>query len=334
MNIFTIHGFDFPFVLVIWCVLIFIGALIYFRSQRQKNFADVDILLSVYTQNNTLYKIYLLSMFLVSIYVILLLAGPYQNTQSQEIKKDGIDIQIVFDMSYSMVAQDMKPSRLAAAKTVLSDFVSWLTSDRVWLVLFSWKPFQSVPLTFDYDFLQSFITDLDIEIIDQSNPNLMGTALWDGVVLGTDILIKNEREREKIMILITDWEANRWVEPELALKFLKKEGIKTYTIGVWKDEKTTVDVPLPSWFVQRIQIWGIDETILKKISTETWGRYFRADSRESLSEILETISKLEKSELEYEQFLFHTPQRQWVLLLLVFQLIVLLYIIGYKKIRI
>jgi len=129
-----------------------------------------------------------------------------------------------------MIAQDILPSRIDVAKKVFSDFIWALESDRVGLILFAGNPFQSVPLTYDYDFLKNFIDDMSVESVDQNNPILQGTAIGDALVLGSGVLSKENPEREKIIILITDGEANRGIEPELALKLLKEKNTKTYTI--------------------------------------------------------------------------------------------------------
>lgn len=108
---------------------------------------------------------------------VLLLASPYQKFTQETVERNGIDIEILFDVSYSMTATDLKPSRLEIAKKVFSDFVNGLTSDRVGMIVFAGKPFTSFPLTFDYHFIQQFLQNLTIDIIDQSMYGLQGTAI-------------------------------------------------------------------------------------------------------------------------------------------------------------
>ena len=258
----------------------------------------------------------------------------FSNLDKQIVNKEGIDIQIVLDMSYSMIAEDIKPRRIDAAKTMLAKFVWEIHSDRVGIILFSWKPFQSVPLTYDYNFLKNFISDISVDIVNQStNTELAGTALWDGLILASDILSRDNPEREKVIILITDGEANKWVEPELALRLLKQEGIKTYTIWVWKWEETTITIPV--WnYVQKVLISWVDEEILKKISNETGAAYFRADSSGTFQKILETIAQLEKTELEYEIYTSKKSHNILLLLIILSLLWTLSYIYFYKKIQI
>lgn len=334
MDILFLQNFQRPILfLFLTSVLILIIVYLFIRPKNQ-NFLNSNLVRQVYKKNTIWWYIYNLSLFLVTFCSILFVSWLFSTLEKQVVKKEGIDIQIVMDMSYSMIAEDIKPRRIDAAKQMLYDFVSEIHSDRVGMILFSWKPFQSVPLTFDFDFLKEFISNISVDIVNQStNIELAGTALWDWLILASDILERDYPEREKVIILITDWEANKWVEPELALKLLKEKGIKTYTIWVWKWEETTIRIPV--WnYIQEILISWIDEDILKKISLETWGRYFRADSSEAFRDILTTIAQLEKTELEYEIYRSEKSLNIIVLSIILIMLGVLHYIYFYKKIKI
>lgn len=87
-----------------------------------------------------------------------------------DVSKKGIDIAIVFDISKSMLAEDIKPNRIEAAKKVMSDFVSRFTSDRLAIVLFAGKPFLSTPLTFDYTALTDAVEHMTTDSIRQDLP--------------------------------------------------------------------------------------------------------------------------------------------------------------------
>lgn len=334
MNFFANYSIKSPFFLIIAIIFIIIFAMYYFLNKPKQNFIDIELIQEIYKGQSLWYRSYIFLLLTISMLMFFLFSWLYLENGKQIIKKNGIDIEIVFDVSYSMIAQDIKPNRLEVAKWVFWDFVSNLTSDRVGLILFAGKPFQSTPLTYDYWFLKSFISDISVDTLYQWNSQLQWTAIWDGLVLAADILTSHENQREKIIILITDGEANKWVKPELALKFLKDKKIKTYTIWVWKDEETTIVIPSTMGFSQQMLVWPVDEEILIKIANETWGRYFRADSKKSLSEILEIIWKLEKKELELETYIFYEDKSYIILLLLLLLYIPLFLIVFFKKIHI
>jgi Ca-activated chloride channel family protein len=107
----------------------------------------------------------------------MLLANPSSINTSQIEKKNGIDIEILFDISYSMKAEDLSPNRLEIAKDTLVNFISQISSDRVGLTIFAGKPFTSVPITFDYNFLKDYIKNIDVDTINQAYTYLQGTAM-------------------------------------------------------------------------------------------------------------------------------------------------------------
>ncbi len=144
----------------------------YFRSS--------ELLQKIYGQNKLQYfylplflKIALFSFF------VCILANPVSISTRTDVSKKGIDIAIVFDISKSMLAEDIKPNRIEAAKKVMSDFVSRFTSDRLAIVLFAGKPFLSTPLTFDYTALVDAVERMTTDSIRQDIPGLSGTAMGD-----------------------------------------------------------------------------------------------------------------------------------------------------------
>ncbi len=316
----------FSIIIPILLLLLFL----YFKKSKTNNFWPLEDLKKIYKSNSIYYKIYFILIFIISLLFISILANFVENVTDEKINKKGIDIEIVLDLSYSMKALDIKPNRLEAWKQVLIDFINTIKQDRIWVILFSWKPFNSIPLTFDYDFLKDFVWDLTVETIDQWYNHLRWTAIWDAIVLAIDSFKKSE-DREKVIILITDGEANTWLDPILALKMAKKENIKIYTIWVWWTEPAYVEVlvwlfPQP----QRVWVWPVDEKTLKKIATETWGKYFRATSKEKLDEIFKDISKLEKRDIEVDKITIHKDKNIILAYLIIFFML-LLFFIKYKK---
>lgn len=144
---------------------------------------------------------------------VILFTFPVKEQISEKTYKDGVDIEILLDVSYSMMAEDLAPNRLAVAKEVIHNFVSEQVSNRVGLVVFSGRPFSSLPLTFDYKIIEKIVSRISTDIINQERTNLQGTAIGDAMMLGMDNLEKKDTEenatREKVMILMTDGEANK-----------------------------------------------------------------------------------------------------------------------------
>jgi len=305
---------------------------VFFCRGKKYNSILIEDIQKVYKKTALTYRIFFIFVTCITLLFGILFSVPVNTIEKEKIKKNGIDIQIIFDVSYSMIAQDITPSRIEVAKKVVSDFTGQLQADRLGVILFAGKPFTSIPLSFDYVFIQNFLQDISVDVINQDHPQLAGTAIWDALVLGADVLLKQEPQREKIIILLTDGEANRWLDPLVALSYVKDQGIKTYTIGVWKDDTTFIDIPDSFWFVQRLQVWWIDEETLQKISSETGWKYYRADSKQELDRIFRDISRLEKKEIEVENLQIYTPLFTEVLLWMLLLCMWVLYIIFRKKI--
>jgi len=246
---------------------------------------------------------------LLSILVILfslLIADPNTSIVHKKINREGIDIAIVLDLSYSMLADDITPDRLEVAKTVIADFIEQLQTDRVGIILFAGKPFHSVPLTFEYDFVTDFVKNITISTINQDYRHMQGTAIGDALLYGNN-LFHDDSEREKIIVLLTDGEVNRGIDPLDAIKYVKMKNIKVHTVGIGGNEDTYVTIR-NRYGTQKIGIGGIDEDNLKAIANATGGQYYRADTNETFAKIFEVLNLLEKKDIEVETVQRYVPQ--------------------------
>lgn len=328
--------FVFPYAFLLFLGLILLG--VYFLSNKQKKWVHIssfDDVLRVYKKHSLYYYLVYTLFFLGGSIFIILFANPKQFFVEETVKKNGIDIVLVLDLSYSMQATDISPSRLEAAKKVSSDFIQKLQTDRVWLVLFAGVPFISVPMTFDYRFIQSFLTEIHRDTIEQSSTTLWGTAVGDALLLAVKALdIENSQEREKVIIFITDGAATTWVDPLLVLKYLKEKRIKTYTIWVWWDTDTFVILENPFGFPEKRLIWPVDEESLQKIAWETWGQYFRVTNEDTFERVFDEIQKLEKKEIVVESQTIEKERYFLLSLILCCIYIGIFWLLGFKSIRV
>ncbi len=321
-----------PYFLLLIPLFLIIGFLFYKKKNKIK-FTFFEDLKQVYKQNSFYYYWFFVLLILISIFYTIIIANPNTKTTKELIKKNGIDIVLVMDISYSMEAKDLEPNRIKVAIDVISSFLMNLKTDRVWVVVFSGKPFTSIPLTFDYWFLNEYVSNISTETVNQNNYLLQWTAIWDAMLMGSYLFDEKSVGREKVMIIVTDWEANKWLQPTVALKLLKDKKIKSYTIWVGWLEKTFVNVTDAFWNPQKAEIWWVDEETLKKIASETWWRYYRASSKEVFKKIFEDIDKLEKKEIEVEvKKLYETKYEYFYYILLLLQ--TMFIILLFKKVRI
>lgn len=307
------------------------------KKQKEKALpvAFLTDLQTIYGRNNWSFYLRLLLISLISFNFIFILSNPNLEDSQESIKKNGIDIVLTLDTSGSMLASDLQPNRIEAAKKVITDFITQLKTDRVGLTIFAGKPFTSTPLTFDYNILAEILTDISTDTINQRNGQLQGTAIGDAILSAINTLdtvhktTENspaipEETRAKVIILATDGEANLGVDPLVAAQLATEKEIKIYTIGIGSLEGGYIEYQ--SFFgTQKQAVPGVDETTLKEIAKITNGQYFRATDNQTFQQIFQQISQLEKKELTVEtKKQYHDLYYQFNLSLL----ILLLFLFG------
>ncbi len=247
--------------------------------------------------------------FSLSLAVVLLtiaLARPQIISTAKKVSKNGVDILIALDVSESMLAEDLQPNRIEAAKKYIDKFVSELKNDRVGLEVFAGKPFTQSPLSFDYNVVRYYLAEISTDTINQQYRGLGGTAIGDAIVSAVN-RFKNNPDRTKVLVLLTDGEANVGVDPIFAAEHARANGIKIYTIGIGKKEGAPLKIKdafgnevyarNPDGSLYKTKF---DEETLKNIAKISGGAYFYAGDNSSLERSLATINKLEKTEYETE----------------------------------
>jgi len=228
--------------------------------------------------------------------LIVALARPQSFNTGENVYTEGIDIAILLDISGSMLAEDLKPNRLEAAKDVIDEFIAGRTSDKIGLVVFAGKSFTQCPLTIDYSVLRNLLKQIESGMIED------GTAIGDGLATAISRL-KDSKAISKVIILLTDGVSNMGaLDASSAAEIAKMYGIRVYTIGV--GTMGTAPYPVQTPFgvqMQQMEV-KIDEPLLKQVASLTDGRYFRATSNKKLQEIYQAIDDLEKSKIDVTVF--------------------------------
>jgi len=254
---------------------------------------------------------------------ILALARPQTGIRGEEVKTEGIDIILAMDVSGSMLAEDIRPNRIEAAKEVAAGFVQGRRNDRIGLVIFAGRAFTQCPLTTDYGIVVSLLEKLEVGMIED------GTAIGSGLGVAVKRL-KDSQAKSKVIILLTDGRNNRGeIDPKTAADLAAAYSIKVYTIGAGKEGLARYPIDDPVFGRRYVQIQvDIDEETLKSIAQISGGRYFRATDRSSLETIYREIDQLEKTEIEVTEF---TRYSEWFHYPLAFALVLLLCEIIFRN---
>lgn len=235
--------------------------------------------------------------------LVLALARPQLGYAWEESLTEGIDIQIVLDISGSMGAEDFKPNnRLTVAKQVVKEFVAGRSGDRLGLVVFSGAAMTRAPLTTDRDMLDLLIDSVELNALPD------GTAI--GVALASAAArLKASPAKTKVIVLVTDGVNNAGaIDPISAAALCQGLGIKVYTIGVGSAGRVQVPLPVQDPVTGRtvtrryIMNVPVDEPLMRQIAQRTSGQFYRATDRESLQRIFREIDRLEKTPLQVRRY--------------------------------
>jgi len=235
------------------------------------------------------------------ILLVVILARPQTRNSWNDKEVEGIDIMLAMDVSTSMLAEDLKPNRIVAAKQVASEFISGRPNDNIGLVIFAGEAFTQCPMTTDHASLLSLLQNVRTDIAAQ---NLIqdGTAIGMGLANAVGRL-KESKAKSKVVILLTDGSNNRGdISPMTAAEIAKSLGIRVYTIGV--GSKGLAPLPpiatgLPQYINYQVDI---DTKTLSEIAAATDGDFYRATNNKELQQIYQEIDKLEKSKLSVKTY--------------------------------
>lgn len=234
--------------------------------------------------------------------LIVVLARPQTVNNWSDKDVEGIDIVMTLDISGSMIAEDLKPNRLEAAKAVGTEFLSSRPNDNIGLVIFAGESYTLCPLTTDKKTLVNLMGTIKDGMMDED-----GTAIGMGLANAVNRL-KDSQAKSKVIILLTDGTNNRGeIDPMTASELAKAYGIRVYTIGVG----TKGEAPYPVQTIFGIQKQmvpvEIDEETLEAIAEKTGGHYFRATNNNSLKAIYNDIDKMEKTKIKVTE---HTSKNE------------------------
>lgn len=253
---------------------------------------------------------------LALIFALFALARPQIGTRVEEVKREGIDLMIAIDVSTSMLAQDVPPSRLDKAKHEVESLLGRLQGDRVGLIAFAGTAFVQCPLTLDYGAAKLFLDILDPGLIPTP-----GTNIGQAISRALECFDQKER-KHKVLVIITDGEDHEG-DVMKQTEEAERQGVIIYTVGIGSPKGDPIpmmtDYGISSGFKKdregQVVITKLDEVTLEKIALQTNGKYFRATSGEDeLRKIYDDIDKLEKKELGSMRFSQFEDRFQYMLI--------------------
>ena len=233
--------------------------------------------------------------------IVMVLARPQTHNSWGKKTSEGIDIMLAMDVSTSMLAQDLKPNRIEAAKSVAAEFISGRPDDNIGLTIFAGESFTQCPMTTDHTSLLNLLQNVRTDIAERG-------LIEDGTAIGMGLAnavsrLKDSKTKSKVVILLTDGSNNMGdISPLTAAQIAKSLGIRVYTIAV--GSKTVAPYPMQvGGTVQYVNVRAdVDTGTLTKIAQTADGHFYRATNTAELKQIYKDIDKLEKSKMEVKRF--------------------------------
>jgi Ca-activated chloride channel family protein len=248
------------------------------------------------------------------------LIGPRYGTQVREVERTGVDLVVALDVSQSMLAEDVAPSRLERAKNEIKSLVGDLSGDRVGLVLFAGEGFVQCPLTTDYSAVRLFLDVAGTDAV--PTPGTSFQSAVDAAVTAFDTAADSTRApgegRSKALLIVSDGE-NHVGDLEAVQETAREEGVVLFTAGVGGSEGATIPVYEQGRKVgvKRDRQGQVVETRLEEAALTTLaeeGAYFRISRTSSaLSDFQEALDELDPTTFGAEKFSEYAQMYQWPL---------------------
>lgn len=324
---------EYLYLLVIIPVLAFVQ--LYFQFQRKKKlkkFGNIELLEHLMPDVSFIrpaVKFYLILLAISAI--IVALASPQFGTKLETVKRKGIELIIALDVSNSMNATDIEPSRLARSKLAIERLTSRLMDDRIGLIVFAGEAYVQLPITTDYASARMFLSSINTEIVPTQ-----GTSIGAAIKLAGNSFSRQE-DINKAIVVITDGEDHEQNAIEAARKAVEKD-IKVYTVGMGSSKGS----PIPaspdnqSNFIKdregNVVITKMNSDLLKEIAEAGNGEYIPANNiRRGINNLIDELGELEKSEIESKAYSDYDDQFQYLIALALLILLIEFVILDRKN---
>lgn len=288
---------------------------LYWKRRKQKEFGDLALVERLSPERSTFKSILKFVVLMLGIICVIIgLVNPKIGTKTETVKREGIDIVFALDVSKSMLAQDVAPSRLEKSKQLISQLINQLAGDRIGIVAYAGSAFPVLPITTDYASAKMFLQSVDTDIVSSQ-----GTALDEAIRLSASYFDEKDKQTNKMIILVSDGEDHGEGANEMANEAIKK-GIKIITIGVGTEKGGPIPISIngkPAGFKRdkndEVVITKMNPESLKSIAKNSKGYVHGNTTAQVLEYVKDALDNIEKTEFETQQFTDYNSQFQWFL---------------------
>lgn len=290
------------FLLVLW-----------WKKRKQKQFADSSLFQQLSPENSIFKSV--LKLVIISLgfaFLIIALVNPKMGTKLETIKRQGVDIVFALDVSKSMLAEDIAPSRLDKAKQIITKVIDNLGSDRIGIIIYAGNAYPLLPITTDHAAAKMFLQNADPDMVSSQ-----GTAINEALERGITFF-DNKEQTNRFLFVVSDGEDHQENAASIAEQ-AKKAGIKVYTIGIGTENGGPIPIKENGSVISykkdsqgEVVITKMKPEVLQEIADEGNGKYINGNKTQETTKIVEDLLvKAEKSEFETKQFSDYKDQFQW-----------------------
>ncbi len=293
------------FLLILIPVLV--GLFVYRQVKQRRSlraFGDPVLLAQLMPNVSTVRPVVKFALQMVAVFLFsVVMARPQFGTRTEEVKRHGIEVMVVLDISNSMMAQDIQPNRLERSKQLLSRLIDQLENDRIGLIVFAGDAFTQVPITADYVSAKNFLSMISPKLIARQ-----GTAVGSALELAIRSFNPSS-QASKAIVLITDGENHEDNAVEAA-KLAQAKGVNVHVIGMGRPEGAPIPMngTMSFWKDKQgnVVVSKLDEQMCQQIAEAGQGVYVRADNSNTayrtLAAELDQLAKTELSSTVYANF--------------------------------
>jgi Ca-activated chloride channel family protein len=301
------------FILPVLVVIFLIN--LYWKRKKQREFGDLELLKRLSPERSVFKPVLKLTVMLLALAALIIgLVNPKIGTKVETVKREGIDIVFAMDVSKSMLAEDVAPSRLEKSKQIVSQIINQLGSDRIGIVVYAGSAFPVLPITTDYSVAKMFLQSVNPDMVSSQ-----GTSLDEAIKLSATYFAEKSKT-SKLLIMISDGEDHS-EGAEAAAEDAKKLGMKIITIGLGTEKGGTIPLK-KNGIVESYQRDNSGEVVITKLNPNslatiakiTEGGYINGNNtKEVLEYIKNTLDKIQKTEFEATEMADFQSQFQWFL---------------------
>lgn len=290
------------FLLVLW-----------WKKRKQKQFADSGLMQQLSPQKSTFKSFLKIGVICFSLaFLVIALVNPKMGTKLETIKRQGVDIVFALDVSKSMLAEDIAPSRLDKAKQIITRVIDKLGSDRIGIIIYAGNSYPLLPITTDHAAAKMFLQNADPDMVSSQ-----GTAINEAINRGITYFDMKERTN-RFLFIVSDGEDHE-EGVTYAAEDATKAGIKIFTIGIGTEKGGPIPIKENGKVVSykkdnkgEVVITQLKPTILNEIASDGNGKYIDGNrTQETIKTIEDLLVKAEKNEFETKQFSDYKDQFQW-----------------------